>query len=428
MKGWLNRKRHSDVESELVESRATPPDSLVRSITGRIKSEAPALRTSPRFRLGLAAAALVSVAAVLGATGGFSYAASSLAKLVHVTKSATHAKAARPSHGPTAPCSTYGIPPTIGSFTPASGQAGQNVSITGTNYKNGTDNWVTSVRFNGAAASVIINSATNNTAHVPPNATTGHISVTNCKGTATSAGTFKPLPKVNGFTPGAAKAGASVTVKGTNFTGATSVKFHGVPATFTVSSYTTIVAKVPAGATVGPISVTTPAGTKQSATSFKPIPTIKSFTPSGAQAGKSVIINGANFLHAASVKFHGAPATFVVNSFAKITAKVPPSATVGKITVTTNGGTATSGTAFKPIPRIQSFTPTSGKPGTTVTIKGTNFLHASQVRFHGITATFTVKSYAGIVAKVPNLATTGHIQVSTPGGTATSIGNFTVTH
>jgi hypothetical protein len=44
------------------------------------------------------------------------------------------------------------------------------------------------------------------------------------------------------------------------------VKFHGMPATFTVSSYGLITATVPPGATSGRISVTTPGGTGRSAT------------------------------------------------------------------------------------------------------------------------------------------------------------------
>ena len=47
-----------------------------------------------------------------------------------------------------------------------------------------------------------------------------------------------------------------------------SVKFNGAAADFTVNSDTQITATVPAGATTGPISVTTPAGTATSATDF----------------------------------------------------------------------------------------------------------------------------------------------------------------
>src|SRR5205807_1660520 len=60
----------------------------------------------------------------------------------------------------------------------------------------------------------------------------------------------------------------SVTISGTNFTGATTVTFNGVSANFTVTSATTIQATVPTGATTGPLSVTTPGGTATSTNNF----------------------------------------------------------------------------------------------------------------------------------------------------------------
>jgi hypothetical protein len=60
-----------------------------------------------------------------------------------------------------------------------------------------------------------------------------------------------------------------VVITGSKFTGATAVTFNGTPVTsFTVDSPTQITAVVPAGATSGPISVTTPLGSATSATSF----------------------------------------------------------------------------------------------------------------------------------------------------------------
>jgi hypothetical protein len=55
--------------------------------------------------------------------------------------------------------------------------------------------------------------------------------------------------------------GSSVTISGADFTGATGVSFNGVAAAFTVDSDSQITATVPAGATTGPIAVTTPGGT-----------------------------------------------------------------------------------------------------------------------------------------------------------------------
>jgi len=71
--------------------------------------------------------------------------------------------------------------------------------------------------------------------------------------------------------------GTSVDLLGANFTDATSVKFNGTNAAYTIDSDSEIHATVPSGATSGPISVTTPSGTGTSNDSFTvtvPPPTI----------------------------------------------------------------------------------------------------------------------------------------------------------
>ncbi|HYK39203.1 MAG TPA: IPT/TIG domain-containing protein, partial [Candidatus Eremiobacteraceae bacterium] len=62
--------------------------------------------------------------------------------------------------------------------------------------------------------------------------------------------------------------GTSVTITGTNFTGATSVGFNGTTATFSVTDASHIATSAPNGATTGTISVTTPGGTATSSNSF----------------------------------------------------------------------------------------------------------------------------------------------------------------
>lgn len=94
---------------------------------------------------------------------------------------------------------------------------------------------------------------------------------------------YAVTPTVTGFTPNNACVGTNPTViiSGTNFTGATAVNFNGTPATpFTVNSATQITTTVPAGATTGPISVTTPTGTGTSASNFtiNPYPVIAPIT------------------------------------------------------------------------------------------------------------------------------------------------------
>jgi uncharacterized repeat protein (TIGR03803 family) len=68
--------------------------------------------------------------------------------------------------------------------------------------------------------------------------------------------------------PASGKVGAAVKILGTNLIGATSVKFNGTAATFTVKSKSEITTTVPTGATTGKVKVTTPHGTLSSNVPF----------------------------------------------------------------------------------------------------------------------------------------------------------------
>lgn len=318
--------------------------------------------------------------------------------------------------------------PAISSFSPTSGVAGDTITVTGTQFTGAL-----AVKFNGVtAASFSVVDDTSITAKVPATATSGKITVTTAAGTATSSDTFyiNP-PTIGSFTPTNGDAGTFVTVSGTGLTGATSVKFNGIAAgSFAVYSDTSIAATVPVGATTGPITVTTPAGTATSATDFivNAVPTITSFTPEAGIAGVTVTITGTSFTGATGVKFNGSIAvSFTVDSDTTITATVPVGTTTGKITVTTPGGTATSsGYFYVNPPVISSFSPASGVSGQEVTITGTNLTAATAVKFNGMAASYYVVSDTSITTYVPFGATTGKLSVINPVGAATSVTDFTV--
>jgi hypothetical protein len=75
--------------------------------------------------------------------------------------------------------------------------------------------------------------------------------------------TGTPVPTVTSVSPASGPVGTTVTITGTNFTGATSVTFGGVAASFTVVSSTQITATVPSGVPAGVVDVrvTNAAGT-----------------------------------------------------------------------------------------------------------------------------------------------------------------------
>lgn len=72
--------------------------------------------------------------------------------------------------------------------------------------------------------------------------------------------------------PTTGKAGTKVGILGTNLKGTTAVSFNGVPAKYSVAGKSVIVATVPAGATTGVVTVTTPSGTLTSNVPFQIAP------------------------------------------------------------------------------------------------------------------------------------------------------------
>jgi autotransporter-associated beta strand protein len=232
-----------------------------------------------------------------------------------------------------------------------------------------------------------------------------------------------PSPTISSFTPTSGGVGTVVTITGTNFTGATAVRFNGIAAaSYTVNSATSITATVPSGASTGPITVVRVGTATSSNFTVIPAPTITSFTPTSGAIGTSVTINGSNFTGATAVRFNSTPAvTYGVVNSNQIVATVPVGATTGTIQVVTSGGTATSGSNFIVAPVISSFTPTSGAVGTSVTITGTNFTGATAVSFNSTPAvSYVVNSSTQITATIPVGTTSGTIQVVTPAGTGTS--------
>jgi IPT/TIG domain len=79
------------------------------------------------------------------------------------------------------------------------------------------------------------------------------------------------------------------------------------------------------------------------------------------------------------------------------------------------------------LPTITSFSPASGPPGTTVTIKGTNLSGATEVTIGGVAATIKSNTATKIKVTVPEGAVSGKIKVVTPSGTGKSSTNFKVT-
>ncbi len=338
---------------------------------------------------------------------------------------------------------------TITGFAPASGPVGTVVSISGTGFHpdegdSGNEANELEVCFNDVPAEFEVVSDTQILATVPIGATTGPIKVQRDDEVAISSFPFVVTtasvptpPTITNFTPPAGPVGTVVNIFGANFTNVLAVRFNGIAATFVIVSTTQITATVPAGATTGPITVTTTGGTATATPNFivttsPTAPIISNFTPPAGPVGTVVNIFGANFANVTNVRFNGVNTTFTVVSTTQITAVVPAEATTGPITVTTTGGTATATPNFivttsPTLPIITSFTPPAGPVGTVVNIFGVNFTNVLTVRFNGVAAIFAAVSSTQITTTVPVGATTGPITITTAGGIATATPNFIVT-
>jgi len=158
--------------------------------------------------------------------------------------------------------------PTISSFNPAYGPVGTIVTAKGSGFTGATF-----VGLGESAAAFTVNSDSQLQFTVPKGATTNHIKVITPGGNGWSAGYFVvgngyPAPTITTFTPTSGGSGTSVLITGTGFATTNSVGFHGTGAKFKILSDQYITAVVPAGATNGPITVTTLGGQVTSANSY----------------------------------------------------------------------------------------------------------------------------------------------------------------
>ena len=333
---------------------------------------------------------------------------------------------------------TYIPIPTISAVSPSAGPlvGGTSVTITGKNFTGAS-----AVSFATASASFTVNSSTSITTSSPPGAGTVDIKVTTPGGTSSTKAadrfTYDAAPTVASVSPksGPAAGGTSVSVTGTNFTGATAVKFGGSTAvTFKVNSSSSITATSPAGSGVVDLIVTAPGGSSATSAADQfsyqgsSPPTVTSVSPSAGPlaGGTSVTVTGANFTGATAVKFGGSTAmTFKVNSSSSITATSPAGSGTVDVTVATPGGTSSTSAAdqfsYIAAPTVTSVSPASGPAGggTSVSVTGANFTGATAVTFGATAASsFTVNSASSITTTSPAGSNEVDLIVTTPGGSS----------
>jgi hypothetical protein len=308
-------------------------------------TNAPAITGSALSTMGAISAGQtveLNVTAAITGDGTYSFA-------IHTTSS--NASLHYSKEGATPPelvIQTLPPPPSIASFTPASGPATTEITITGSAL-----NSAMVVAVNGTSAAFTVDSNTQIRATVPSGATTGKISISSVDGTGSSPENFTVLPPlaITSFTPASGPAATEVTIKGVRFTTTAAVAFNGKPANFAIDADTLVRAWVPAGATMGKINMINTFGSGSSATNFNVLapPAVASFTPAHGPATTEVTINGNYFTGATGVSFNGnTAASIIVDSDTKIRAVVPNGATAstGKIVVANALGNGASAANF----------------------------------------------------------------------------------
>jgi RHS repeat-associated protein len=310
--------------------------------------------------------------------------------------------------------------PVITSLSPTSGAVGTSVTINGTGF--GSTQGTSTVKLNGAAATVTSWSGTQIAATVP-NAISGNVVVTE-GGVASNGVAFTvPPPQISGISPTSGVVGTQVTINGSGFgpTQANSnVSFNTWPGSVVSWGPTQIVATVPAHAATGAVTVTVNSvGSNTNQIFTMPNPVITSLSPTSGSVGTSVTINGSGFGPAqgsSNVTLDNAVASVTSWSDTQVVVTVPN--TISGSMIVTEGGVASNGPTFTvPPPQITSISPNSAGAGDTVTISGSGFGPTtgtnSLVNFaSGVTAAITTWSSNQIVATVPTGAVTGAVTVS----------------
>jgi uncharacterized repeat protein (TIGR01451 family) len=318
--------------------------------------------------------------------------------------------------------------PIITNFSPTLGEAGAVVTIGGFNLSS-----VTSVTFNGNAGNITGYGANYVQASPPSGSGIGPIKVSTSTSSFTTSNNFTNAagPIITDFSPVLGPVGSPVTIDGINFTGATTLKFGGATASRTIVGATQISATVPIGAGTGAISVTGNSTTFTTTSNFTvtgTAPVITGSDPVYGVRGTTVTISGANFTNLANpaVEFNGVAATYqTLTSTTELTAAVPDGATTGFITVKNASGSGTSTMLFYLQPWITGLNATSGIVNSTLLITGRSLINASSVSVNGINYAFT-NSPTQIGATVPTNATTGLIEITTPGGIFISTNSFAI--
>ena len=263
---------------------------------------------------------------------------------------------------------------------------------------------------------------------VPAGAASGNVVVT--VGGLPSNGfpfTVGTPPTITGLSPAAGPVASLINISGANFgsfRGSSTVTFNGVAAsTFVGWTSTLIGVLVPAGAASGPVVITVN-GVASSGVPFTVAapPFVMSAAPASGAPGRQVTITGTGFGSARGkgVIWLGSTLGSVVSwSDTQIVATVASNAQTGAAQVWQNGSWSNATILGVNTAAVSSVSPSSGAPGTVVTITGSGLRHVAGKRpslvGDSLWSCPELDGHAQIVASVAAGSLTGVVRVQQSG-------------
>jgi len=321
----------------------------------------------------------------------------------------------------------------ISSVQPASGKAGDKITISGKNFNLNPQE--TLVKFNTTAAKVIEASSTKLVVEVPSGITMDYyydstitIYVT-IGGQTLNSSSFTILPTITGFSPTSGTFGTTVTITGENLSGyGLSVKFNILDSYVSSVSSSTITSSIPYGINLEKVKVKV---IKNGVETILPgeftmmQSSITSISPAKGFAGTQISINGLGFNPGYSsniVKIGGVTVSNWSSSQNILNITVPESLAAGIYNIEVNNGISNvvlsnSFTVVTPI--ISSLSPSTGYYGSEVTIYGENLINTSYIYFGNYGADIVSRDSSSIKVKVPSGITPGATKLSVNYGNKT---------
>jgi len=323
---------------------------------------------------------------------------------------------------------SFDVPITVASVT-STVKPGNELTITGTKL-----NWVEGVVFDqDTVRQFVSQTPTQVVLQTPVTAKTGKLIImgggTEPSFIETEEDVVFTLPAVASLSPNTLNNGEDLTIVGTDLDLVKEVVFTGVGeakvSSFVTKSATELVAKVPANATKGTLTLVAISGVEVTTTQELTLvlPAVTSLTPGAIKHGENLTITGTNLDLIKEINFTGVGTAkvvkdnFVSQSATSLVVTVPNNASKGTLKLVANSGAEVTTIQELTIvlPVITTLSPAPVNPGQDLTINGTNLDLVESIEFQGgtVVSTFESKTQTRIVVKVPMNAKKGVLKLTT---------------